>query len=95
MIKQTKLVKFMLVVILIIPFLLLVIALVQTFILKNKQHQLINAKSELSIIEDELDKQEEIYNFKSSEEYDNERYKHEEYNNENYGNEGDINIIIK
>lgn len=67
--KQTKTIKFMLFVLILIPLVLFTIGIVQTFILKSKNNQLnqTNAKLEQSI-EKEKDLNTEA-EFKSSEEY--------------------------
>lgn len=95
MTKQTKLIKCMLFVLILIPIVLFSIAVVQTFVIKSKQNALTIAQTELSKSQEDLEKQQEIYNYKSSDKYKEEHYKHNEYNGESYGNEGDINVTIK
>lgn len=95
MTKQTKLIKFMLVVLILIPIALFSIAIVQTFVIKNKQNHLLQTQIELQQKQEELNNKNEIYEYKSSEEYKAEQFKHNQYNGQTYGNEGDINVTIK
>ena len=94
MTKQTKLIKFMIIFLILIPIILLCVAVVQTFVLKNNQNKLDNALSTLEQSQTQYDKQQEIYNYKSSEQYKIDYYIHNGYNNENYGDEGDIKVNI-
>ena len=57
MTKQTKLIKFMLVVLLLIPVILFTTAIIQSFILKNSQKKLLEAQNCLNQAQKELDKQ--------------------------------------
>lgn len=103
MTKQTKLIKFMLIVLMIIPLLLLCIAIVQTFVLNDANKKLLNAKQQLSQAEttlnEETQKHDYIFdkdengNLIISDEYKEEMYKHNQQ--ENYGNEGDVDIELK
>lgn len=95
MVKQKKLIKLMLFVLMLIPLILLLTGIVQTFVLKSKQQQLLNAQNELTLSQQELLKQQQIYNYQSSDEYKEENFKHNEYNGQNYGNKGDVNVEIK
>lgn len=86
MTKQTKMIKFMLAILIIIPVTLLVTGLVQTFVLKSKQAELANAQTQLEQSTDQYNNLEDEYNYKTSDEYLEEYHK---YHN-GYGNEGDI-----
>ena len=96
--KQTKLIKFMLVVLILVPTILLITAVVQTFVLKDAQKKLTIANEALTKTEQEynhLNKQHDyVYNEDGSlsEDYLKEHYKH---GDGSYGNDGDIDIIIK
>ena len=92
--KQTKKVKFVFAVLLIVPMVLFTIAIVQTFVVKSKKGYLTDAQTTLSERQEVYDENSEIYNYMNSEEYWEEYYKHHPQNGENYGNEGDINIEI-
>ena len=103
MTKQTKLIKFMLIVLMLIPLLLFSVAIVQTFVLKDAHNKLLNAKNKLEQSEQELTKQQQIKdyvfdidengNYVISKEYQEELYKH---NQENlYGKQDDVNVVIK
>lgn len=102
MTKQTKLIKFMLIVLILIPILLFSIAVIQTFILKNVNNKLLNAKQNLNQAETTLKEEQEKHNYIFdkdengnliiSEEYKKEMYKHNK--EENYGDEGDIAIEL-
>lgn len=103
MTKQTKLIKFMLIILILIPLVLFSIAIVQTFVLKDANNKLLNAKESLELAESNLklekDKHDYIFdedkngNLILSDEYKEENYKHNQ--DENYGNDGDINIELK
>lgn len=103
MTKQTKLIKFMLIVLMLIPLLLFSVAIVQTFVLKDAHNKLLNAKNKLEQSEQELTKQQQIKdyvfeldengNYVISKEYQEALYKH---NQENlYGKQDDVNVVIK
>ena len=94
MIKQTKLIKFMVVILLLIPIVLFFTAIVQTFVLKSKQSQLANIKQQLQQSQLEQQKQQSIYDYLDSNQYTEDYYKHNKYNGESYGNDGDVNIEI-
>ena len=91
MTKQIKLIKFMIVVLIFIPIILFVTAIVQTFILKNKQAELNNANTYLNERNDELEKQQDILDYVESDEYKQEYKKH---NDPNKGNEEEFSINI-
>ncbi len=82
MTKQIKLIKFMIVVLLIIPIALFFTGIIQTFVLKSKQDKLTNATQELYASQQELEKQKEIEEYVYSDEYKEEYYKH---NNPGFG----------
>lgn len=91
MVKQTKLIKFMIVLLMIIPFILLLTGIIQTFVIKDQQNKLLLAQQELNLKEKELsdaDSQHKyIYKDKNTtngelvltDEYKKELYKHNEY----------------
>ena len=88
MLKQTKMIKFMLVVLIIVPIALFVTGIVQTFVLKSKQNELASAQYNL---EQQTDKEKELneeYDYKTSDEYLEEYYKHKS----NLGEDGDVKI---
>lgn len=86
--KQTKMIKFMLVVLLLIPVILFVTGIIQTFVLKSKQNELESSKYQLEqSVQNEQELTEE-YEYKTSDEYLNEYYKH----NSGYGEDGDIKL---
>ena len=86
MTKQTKMIKFMLAILLIIPVALMVTGFVQTFVLKSKQAQLASAKSQLEQSTNQYNELEDEYNYKTSDQYLEDYHKY--YNV--YGNEGDV-----
>lgn len=86
--KQTKTLKFMLAVLILIPIVLLLIGIVQTFVLKSKQNELYNAKYELAQSNNTKQEKENEFEYKSSEEYLKESFRH----NDGYGNDGDIEL---
>ena len=91
MTKQTKLIKFMLFVLLLIPVVLFAIAIIQTFVIKSEQNKLINAQRQLELKQQEYQSvnNQHKYVFKDknttngelvlTEEYQKELYKHKEY----------------
>lgn len=95
MTKQTKVIKFMLVVLIIIPIALLITGIVQTFVLKNAQQNLLEARKALEYYEQEYTNLEDQYNYMQSDEYKKEQQKHNEYDGDNYGDDGDIDVNIK
>ena len=94
MVKQTKLIKFMLFVLLLLPIVLFVIGVVQTFVIKSEQQKLFNAKKQLELKQKEYQDVSSQHNYifkdKNStngelvltDEYKKEIYKHNEYYNE-------------
>ncbi len=99
--KITKTVKFYVILLAIVPVVLFLTAVTQTFILKSKKNTLNNANSQLEQNNAEYEKQQEIYNYLNSDEYLEDYYKHYGYgtdeggNTQYYGNnEDDINIIV-
>ena len=98
MVKQTKVIKFMLFVLILIPMVLFLTAIIQTFVLKDAKNKLDNANSNLNQLEQEYNdlnqKHNYVYNKDGtiSEEYLEEYYKH---NGNGYGNEGDIQVEFK
>lgn len=88
--KQTKTIKFMIALLLLIPIVLFMVGIVQTFVLKSKQNELANSKYNL---EQSQTKQEELsneYDYKTSDEYLKEHYKHNSYDGKYYGDDGDV-----
>lgn len=90
MAKQTKMIKFMLVILLIIPIALLTTGLVQTFVLKSKQAELANAQTQLEQSSSEYEAYKNEDEYKSSDDYLKEYHK---YKN-GYGDDGDVIIDI-
>lgn len=95
--KQTRMIKTMLIIFLLIPIILLFAGIIQTFVLKTKQAELLKAKNNLTQAEQEYEvlnqKHKYVYNDDGtlSEEYLKEYYKHKG----NYGGEGDVDIELK
>lgn len=95
--KQTKMIKTMFIVFMLIPIILLLTGVIQTLVLKSKQNDLLKARNNLSNLEEEYDiinqKYDYVYNEDGtlSEDYLKEYYKY----NGNYGDEGDIDITLK
>ena len=86
--KQTKMIKFMLVILLLIPVILFITGIIQTFVLKNRQNELKSCKYQLEqSVQNEQELIEE-YEYKTSDEYLNEYFKH----NSGYGEDGDIKL---
>ena len=88
-IKQTKMVKFVFILLLIIPAFLLCTAFIQTFILKSRQSELNILQSNLSNLKQEEQVLEEIEGYKSSQDYIDDYNKH---NGKTNGETGDIKI---
>ena len=101
MTKQTKFVKSMIFVLLLIPLALFFAGVVQTFVLKNAQHKLNNANQTLSQAELDLQKYKEQHSYMFNpdgsvkDEYLEEYYKHNPNGSDYYGKDGDKVIIIK
>lgn len=93
--KQTKMVKFVFMFLMLIPIVLLVTAITQTFVLKAKKNTLNNAQTSLEQNKKEYETKQDIYDYLTSDEYLSDYYKHNGYEDEDYGNEGDINVEIK
>ena len=91
MAKQTKKVKFLFVVLMLIPLALFVAGIYQTFSLKSKQNDLNNLNATLTQKQEEFSELEKIDEYKSSDEYKNQYHKHE---SDGYGEEGDIQIEL-
>lgn len=83
MIKTTKLVKFILIVMILIPVTLLLTGFIQTFIIKSKQQQLTNLQTQINnskqIEQNYLDMEEYI----QSEQYQEDYNKHENNKSQN------------
>ena len=98
MVKQTKIIKFMLVVLILVPTILLITAVVQTFVLNDAQRKLSIANETLSQTEKEYNNLNQQHNYvynedgSLSEDYLKEHYKHSDGS---YGDDGDIDIVIK
>lgn len=90
MTKNAKMIKFMLFVLLLIPIVLFVTGIVQTFVLKSTQNKLAQAQTEQTQIQQEYNDLQNEYDYKTSDEYLEEYYK---YHN-GYGNEGDVVVEI-
>ena len=81
----------MIFVLLLIPIVLFVTGIVQTFVLKAKQNQLLNAQNELAQSQQEYNDLESEYDYKTSDEYLEEYYKYYY----GYGQEGDVVVEIE
>ena len=81
----------MIFVLLLIPIVLFVTGIVQTFVLKSKQNQLLNAQNELAQQQEEFDNLQNEYDYKTSDEYLQEYHKY--YSG--YGNDGDVVVEIE
>ncbi|MBE7082482.1 MAG: hypothetical protein E7378_02225 [Clostridiales bacterium] len=97
MAKQTKKVKFLFVVLMLIPLALFVAGICQTFSLKSKQNELNNLSTTLTQKQEELSKYNQMDDYmfdddELSEEFKKEYHKHE---SDGYGEEGDIQIELK
>lgn len=77
--KQTKMIKFMLVVLIIIPMVLFITGVVQTFVLKSKQNELYNSQYTLSQTENKKKELSDEADYKESTEYKEEKDKHNGY----------------
>lgn len=101
MTKQTKLVKCMIFVLVLIPIALFFVGVVQTFVLKDAQNKLLEANQNLSQAQQELEKYKEqhayMFNDDGSikEEYLEEFYKHNPNGSIYYGKDGDVVIVLK
>ena len=93
--KQTKMVKFVFAIALLIPIVLVFVGIIQSVSLQIKRNNLTNSQIELELKEEELKEKQETLDYLQSEDYKNDHYSHEGYNNENYGNSGDIAVEIK
>ena len=92
--KQTKTVKFIFALMLLIPVALFFTGIVQSFVLKHKKNEFNDAKKNLQQQETVYEEKEELYNYLTSDEYIEQYYMHEGYENDQYGNSGDININV-
>ncbi len=89
MTKQTKTIKFMLFLLIIIPIILFSVGIIQTFVLKSKQNELANANY---VLDQKLQTEQELQNeadYKSSDEYKDEYQKY--FNNKSK----DEDILVK
>lgn len=77
--KQTKMIKFMLVVLIIIPVVLFFTGIVQTFVLKSRQNELYNNKYTLSQSENKKNELQNEADYKDSDNYKDEYNKHKGY----------------
>ena len=84
-------IKFMLFVLLLIPIVLFVTGIVQTFVLKTKQNELAKANADLTNSTQEYNDLQNEYDYKTSDEYLEEYYKYYY----GYGNEGDVVVEIE
>ena len=93
--KQTKTVKFIFAVALLIPVVLVFVGVIQSIALQVKRSELTNAQTNLNQKQEELKQQQDILDYLESDEYKNDYYIHEGSGDDAYGNEGDIEVIIK
>lgn len=77
--KQTKMIKFMIFVLIFIPIVLFIIGIVQTFVLKSRQNELHNSQYTLSQSESKKEELNNESDYKGSTEYKNEKDKHNGY----------------
>lgn len=84
-------IKFMLFVLLLIPIVLFVTGIVQTFVLKSTQNKLAQAQIEQAQAQQEYNDLQNEYDYKTSDEYLEEYYKYYY----GYGNEGDVVVEIE
>ena len=77
--KQTKMIKFMIVVLIFIPVVLFLTGIVQTFVLKSRQNELYNSQYNLSQSESKKQELSNEANYKGSSDYKNEKDKHNGY----------------
>ena len=92
MVKQTKLIKVMITILILIPVIMCLIGIITTFVLKSKQAKLLSELQTKTQTEEEYNKQSQIYNYKSSEQYLEDLYRHSQ--EKIYGQNGDVNIEI-
>ena len=81
----------MIFVLLLIPIVLFVTGIVQTFVLKSKQNALLNAQNELAQQQQEYHDLQNEYDYKTSDEYLEEYHKY--YNG--YGQDGDVVVEVE
>lgn len=89
MAKQTKTIKFMLFLLMIIPIILFSVGIIQTFVLKSKQNELANANY---VLDQKIQTEQELQNeadYKSSDEY---KYEYQKYFN---NKSEDEDILVK
>lgn len=84
-------IKFMICALLLIPIVLFVTGIVQTFVLKSKQSQLANANAQNSEYSQQYEELTGEAEYKESDEYWKEYYKYFY----GYGEDGDINVDMK
>lgn len=77
--KQTKMIKFMIVVLIFIPVVLFLTGIVQTFVLKSRQNELYNSQYNLSQSESKKQELSNEADYKGSSDYKNEKDKHNGY----------------
>ena len=92
--KQTKMVKFVFAILLLIPAVLLTTGIIQTFVIKNSKSQLLSAQNELNKAQTELSQLTETENYINSDQYLEDYYKNNGYDGKDYGKEGDTEIEI-
>ena len=93
--KQTKMVKFVFCVLFLVPIVLFVTGVVQTFVIKSEKSKLENVQTQLAEAKQEYEEKSEIYRYMDSDQYLEDYYKHNGYDGEEYGEDGDINIVVK
>ncbi|MBE7074948.1 MAG: hypothetical protein E7376_03115 [Clostridiales bacterium] len=89
--KQTKTLKFIFFILLLIPIVLFAVGIIQTFVLKSKQNELNALNQSIIVSEQQQTELEKELEYKQSDEYKNEYYKYEN----GYGKPGDIEIVVE
>lgn len=90
MAKITRGVKFIFCVLIILPIALATAGIIQTFVIKAKKQELLNAKSSLNQAEQKLQEEQDKLNYKESDEYNDKYLEYEE----GYGEKDDIDIDV-
>ena len=95
MVKQKKLIKCMLFVLMLIPIVLCGVGIVTTFVLKSKQNNLNKLNQNLNQQQQILNTNQDKLDYMQSDNYKKENFKHNDYDGKHYGDQGDINIELK
>lgn len=74
---------------------LLFVGIIQSVTLQIKRNELAQSQSVLQQKQQEKEQKQDILDYLSSDEYEEEYYKHEGNDGDHYGNEGDIEVVIK